>query len=125
MSMPGNVVRVIIVGQKRMKLENLEYNDGYYQADLTELEETRQISYDVETIALIRGLKDLFTVYVNEQGKINKNVVEEIMDCTDLNSLINQIATSIPVNYQFKQKILNEQDIYQRHEDISIILSRK
>ena len=27
-SMPGNVVRVIIVGQKRMKLENLEYNDG-------------------------------------------------------------------------------------------------
>lgn len=124
-SMPGNVVRVIIVGQKRMKLENLEYNDGYYQADLTELEETRQISYDVETIALIRGLKDLFTVYVNEQGKINKNVVEEIMDCTDLNSLINQIATSIPVNYQFKQKILNEQDIYQRHEDISIILSRE
>lgn len=85
----------------------------------------RQISYDVETIALIRGLKDLFTVYVNEQGKINKNVVEEIMDCTDLNSLINQIATSIPVNYQFKQKILNEQDIYQRHEDISIILSRE
>lgn len=47
------------------------------------------------------------------------------MDCTDLNSLINQIATSIPVNYQFKQKILNEQDIYQRHEDISIILSRE
>ena len=124
-SLPGNTVRVIIVGQKRMKLDNLESDDGYYKADLEEFEETRELSYDIETIALIRGLKDLFSVYVNERGKINQNVVDEIMECTDLNSLINQIATSIPVNYQFKQKLLAEQDIYQRHEDISVILSRE
>lgn len=124
-NMPGNVVRVIIVGQKRMKLESLELEDGYYKAELDEFAEARQLSYDIETIALIRGLKDLFSVFVNEHGRINKNVVDEIMECTDLDSLINQIATGIPVNYQFKQKILSEQDIYQRHEDISVILSRE
>lgn len=124
-TMPGNVVRVIIVGQEKMKLGSLVLEDGYYKADLEKVEESRQISYDIETIALIRGLKDLFSVYVNERGRINKNVVDEIMDCTDLDSLINQIATGMQVNYQFKQKILAETDIYQRHEDISVILSRE
>ena len=118
-TMPGNVVRVIIVGQEKMKLGSLVLEDGYYKADLEKVEESRQISYDIETIALIRGLKDLFSVYVNERGRINKNVVDEIMDCTDLDSLINQIATGMQVNYQFKQKILAETDIYQRHEDIA------
>ena len=107
-TMPGNVVRVIIVGQEKMKLGSLVLEDGYYKADLEKVEESRQISYDIETIALIRGLKDLFSVYVNERGRINKNVVDEIMDCTDLDSLINQIATGMQVNYQFKQKILAE-----------------
>lgn len=84
-----------------MKLGSLVLEDGYYKADLEKVEESRQISYDIETIALIRGLKDLFSVYVNERGRINKNVVDEIMDCTDLDSLINQIATGMQVNYQF------------------------
>lgn len=66
----------------------------------------RQISYDVETIALIRGLKDLFTVYVNEQGKINKNVVEEIMDCTDLNSLNNQLLQAYLSTISLSRKFL-------------------
>lgn len=124
-NMPGKIVRVVIVGKKRMQLNYLETKDGYLAGTLEELPETGDTSYTLEVVALVRGLKDLFQIYVNENGRFNPKLVDEILNFTDLDTLIYQICSNIPVNYQIKQKILSENSIIDRHEQLSVVLSRE
>lgn len=124
-SMPDKVTRVVIAGQKRMKWEVLTEEEDCYYADLKEQIEEGDLSYTLEIIAMVRGLKDLFRVYVAEQGKIPERLVEEVMEQTDLSLLIDQICADIPVHYQLKQQILEEPNVLERHEQLSVLLSRE
>ncbi|MCI8748965.1 MAG: endopeptidase La [Lachnospiraceae bacterium] len=124
-NMPGKIIRVVISGRERMKLMYLESMDGYMAGTLENIPETKDTSYTLEIVAMIRGLKDLFQVYANANGRFNQKLVDEILNITDLDTLIYQISSNIPVNYQIKQKILSEDSIIDRHEQLSVVLSRE
>lgn len=124
-SMPDKVTRVVIKGLKRMNMEQLYTREDCCYGDVSEREESGDLSYTLEVIAMVRGLKDLFQVYVAEQGKISEKLVEEVMAQTDLVKMMDQICADIPVHYQLKQQILEETDIFQRHEQLSLLLSRE
>ena len=124
-TLPDKVMRVVIVGIKRMKLKYVETVNDHLCGSLEEVQETGDTSYTLEVVAYVRGLKDLFKVYCDELGKINQQIYQEIMDCTDIERLIYMITSNIPVNYQLKQKILDEDDVMKRHEELSVILSRE
>ena len=124
-NMPGKIIRVVISGRERMKLMYLETMDGYMAGTLENIPETKDTSYTLEIVAMVRGLKDLFQVYTNANGRFNQKLVDEILNITDLDTLIYQISSNIPVNYQIKQKILSEDSIIDRHEQLSVVLSRE
>ncbi|MCI9079800.1 MAG: endopeptidase La [Lachnospiraceae bacterium] len=124
-NMPGKIIRVVISGKERMKLMYLETMDGYMAGTLESIQETKDTSYTLEIVAMVRGLKDLFQVYANANGRFNQKLVDEILNISDLDTLIYQISSNIPVNYQIKQKILSEDSIIDRHEQLSIVLSRE
>jgi len=124
-NMPGNIIRVVISGRQRMKLISLEKENGYFSGTLGYLEETNDVSYSLEVVALVRGLRDLFQVYTNENGKFNQKLVTEILNIADLDTLIYQISSNIPVNYMIKQDILSENSITGRHEKLSVALNRE
>lgn len=124
-NMPGKVIRVVIIGEQRMRLRYLKTEDGYLSGTLESLPETGDTSYTLEMVALVRGLRDLFQIYVNENGRFNQKVVDEILKISDLDKLIYQICSNVPVSYQIKQKILSEDSIIERHEQLSVVLSRE
>lgn len=124
-NMPGKIIRVVISGRERMKLMYLETMEGYLSGTLKSLPETKDTSYTLEIVAMARGLKDLFQTYTNANGRFNQKLVEEILNITDLDTLIYQISSNIPVNYQIKQQILSEDSIIDRHEQLAIVLSRE
>lgn len=124
-SMPDKVTRVVITGQQRMNLEQLYTKEDCCYGDISEREESGDLSYTLEMVAMVRGLKDLFQVYVAEHGKISEKLVEEVMAQTDLVTMMDQICADIPVHYQLKQQILEETDIFNRHEQLSLLLSRE
>ena len=124
-TLPDKIMRVVIVGIKRQRLKYVETVNDHLAGSLEDVPETGDTSYTLEVIAYVRGLKDLFKVYSDEVGKINKQIIQEIMDCTDLDRLIYMISSNLPVNYQLKQKILDEDDVMQRHEQLSVLLSRE
>lgn len=122
-NMPGKIIRVVIVGKERMKLKCLTAEDGYFSGTLEHLKETGDTSYTLEMVALTRGLRDLFRVYTNENGRFNKKLVDEILKLTDLDALIYQICSNVPVQYQTKQMILEKDSIIDRHQQLSVVLS--
>ena len=124
-NMPNNVIRVIIVGRERMKLNYVETKEGYLSGTVEELPETADTSYALEVVALARGLKDIFKVYAAEHGKLNAQLMDEVMNCTDLDTLIYEICSNVPLNYHIKQEILEENSVIERHEKLCIALNRE
>lgn len=124
-NMPGKIIRVVISGRERMKLLYLETMDGYLSGTLGSVPETKDTSYTLEIVAMVRGLKDLFQTYTSANGRFNQKLVDEILNISDLDTLIYQICSNIPVNYQIKQQVLSEDSIIDRHEQLSVVLSRE
>ncbi len=124
-NMPGKIIRVVISGRERMKLMYLETMDGYLAGTLENVPETKDTSYTLEIVAMVRGLKDLFQAYANANGRFNQKLVDEILNITDLDTLIYQISSNMPVNYQIKQQILSYDSIIDRHEQLMVVLSRE
>ncbi len=124
-SMPEKMTRVVITGIRRVNLEKLYPEEDCFYGEITDREQSGDLSYTLEVIAMVRGLKDLFQVYASETGKISGKLTEEVMEQTDLVQLIDRICASVPIHYQLKQRILEEEDIFSRHEQLSLLLSRE
>ena len=56
---------------------------------------------------------------------MNKKVAEELLTLTDLDRLIYDITANITINYVLKQKILSQESIIKRHEELCILLNRE
>lgn len=119
------MARAVIVGKRRMTLEKFAEEEECFYGDVEERENTEETSYTLEVIAMVRELKDLFRLYVNMQGKISERLLEEAMAQTDISVLIDQICADIPIHYQLKQQILEEENVYSRHEALSVLLRRE
>lgn len=123
--MPGQRMQAVITGLERVSLQYVETEENHLTTTVELLPEAEELSYSLEVIALTRGLKDLFQVYANLSQKLNKKLVEEILQLTDLNQLIYEITANITVNYILKQKILSQESIVSRHEELSVLLNRE
>jgi len=123
--MPGQRVQVVITGVARVELQSLETKENYQEVTAEWLEEEDHLGYSLEVIAMTRGLKDIFQIYANLNNKLNKRLVEDILQLTDLNRIIYEISANITVNYILKQKVLSNNSVAGRHEELSVILNRE
>ena len=103
----------------------LETEEYYLTTTVQPMPEAEELSYSLETIAMIRGLKDIFQVYASLNKKLNKKVAEEILTVTDIDRLIYDITANITLNYVLKQKILSQESIIKRHEELCVLLNRE
>lgn len=123
--MPGQRMQAVITGLERVSLQYLETEQDYLMTTVCPVQEAEKLSYSLETIAMIRGIKDIFQVYASLNKKLNKKAAEEILTLTDLDRLIYDITANITVNYVLKQKILSQESIIKRHEELCVLLNRE
>ena len=123
--MPGQRMQAVITGLERVSLQYLETEQDYLMTTVCPVQEAEELSYSLETIAMIRGIKDIFQVYASLNKKLNKKAAEEILTLTDLDRLIYDITAYITVNYVLKQKILSQESIIKRHEELCVLLNRE
>lgn len=124
--LPKNVFRVLAEGIERAELLDLEENGDYLEAtvDVSEKDQMDQYSPNTQE-AMLRGLKDIFTVYGVENDKISKEIVQQILENTKLDKLMEQIAINIPIYFEEKQRILEAEDIQKRYETICVLLTNE
>ena len=117
------VVRVLVEGKNRAVLKKIEETDPYLRAEVEVLEEQEiTIPDDLNAEAMMRGLKEIITEYAAKNGKISKESVAEILDITDLQRLVNEVAANIPLKYKDQQELLEELDFWSRYEKLSLKL---
>ena len=121
--LPKHIVRVLVSGEMRGRLKEIEYTDLYLRANVELLDDSEEIlPEDVNTEAMERGLKDMFVSYAAKNGKMSKEAVSQLVEMKGLRKLVDEIAANIPLYYTDQQDILIETDLLKRYEKLAFKL---
>ena len=113
--LPTKTIRIMAEGLKRANLLSLQTEDGCLMASVVEMEEEKPNLDEQQEEAMLRTMKELYSLYGKAHPKINKDTIARITETTDLVKLIDQIIINIPVYYQDKQNLLEAVDFDERY----------
>ena len=123
--LPQDLLRVLVEGIERAELLGLEQEEPFLKAE-TALFEPDGARYTKSLKeAMFRSIQELFQRYCMESGKISKDLAAQIMNITELEELISQIAVNVPLTYQNKQKILEAVSLENQYEVLAAILNNE
>ena len=123
--LPHDLLRVLVEGIERAELLGLEQEEPFLKAE-TALFEPDSTKYTKSlNEAMFRSIQELFQRYCMESGKISKDLAAQIMNITELEELISQIAVNVPLTYQNKQKILEAVSLENQYEVLAAILNNE
>lgn len=115
--LPKHILRVLVTGKKRAKMEDLNTENPYLRAAVVPVEdENTEIPGDVNREAMVRGLQEIFLEYAMKSGKVSKEMVTQIAEIQELKKLVDQIGANIPLYYTELQELLGEPDLLKRYE---------
>ena len=121
--LPKHTVRVLVAGEKRGILREIEYNDPYLRALVEIVEESdTEIPDNVNAQAMERGLKDMLVEYAAKNRKMSKESVAGLLEIKGLKKLVDEIAANIPLDYTDQQELLSETDFWKRYEKLAFRL---
>ncbi|MBS4930560.1 MAG: endopeptidase La [Clostridiales bacterium] len=126
--LPANVIRVLVEGENRARLVEFLEEEPYLYVEVEQADtvlEAGEIDDEHTKEAMVRSLKDIIQAYGFDSNKATRNVVGQILEIQDLEELIFEIATQLPINVKQKQVILEEDEIIQRGEKLLVTLAEE
>ena len=122
----NNMIQVLVEGKERAELLRFEENTNYLDAEIALFQEEHAEDMDENLKeAMIRGMKELFIRYCNENPKLSKDLANQILEQEEVQKVIDQIAVNLPMRYEDKQKILDAVTLEERYEVLGMILSNE
>lgn len=123
MKLPKHIVRVLVSGETRGILKQLQQDTPYLRAEVEVIDESDLvIQDDLNGEAMSRSLKDTFLDYAARNGKMSKEAVAEILEIKNLKKLVDEIAANTPFYYVDQQEILGKVDFWERYETLAFKL---
>lgn len=123
--MTGGVLRVTLEGISRARLLALYEEGDMLTAEAEEVENEIQEELTSQDIAKLRGLKDIFRLYAYTNGKLGTNVLAEILEVNSVETLIDQIACHVPIDFESRQIVLCETNLENRFYKLCVILNQE
>ena len=124
--LPGDNARVMAEGVTRGRLSRLVQLQPYLNAEVEELYEQELTKRDgLRAEVLLRRAYELFQEYAEVSGKVNGDVVLNVLAARDPGWLADYIAQSIPLRFEDKQTVLSELNPCKRLECVDQILRKE
>ncbi|KIR02941.1 ATP-dependent protease La Type I [Lachnospiraceae bacterium TWA4] len=120
--MQGNIIRIMVEGLERCRLNGIIERDPYLVGDI-EFLPRKSVSEEIEYCrqeAMVRILKEDLDKYSAEVSN-NKQAIAHMMTMKKLDELLNQIGIIIPFDPESKQRMLdapNYEDLYLIAEEL-------
>lgn len=121
------LIRVLVNAVERAELVELIENDEFLEAEVT----TDNNDNDLEALseeckeAMLRGLLDTFGQYCKAHGKINQDLVRQLLEQKDLERLMNLIPIHAMLKWTKMQKILDMAKLTEKYEQILLVLNNE
>ena len=122
----NNIVRILVEGKERAELSALLENPDYLLAEIIRFDEEVDDGLPEEAKeAMLRSIQETFGKYVVVNPKMGKELQRQLSAITDLEKLMNQLANSLPVHFEEKQKILDAVSMTERYEVLMALLLKE
>lgn len=121
----NDVVRILVDGISRAALLGFTGNEKYLEAEICYCDSNADSLPEDLREAMLLGVREAFHRYAAVVGKISKELIRQIDEYEDLEKLIDYVTNNLPVSYEFKQQVLEAEDINDRYQVIvSLLLSQ-
>ena len=119
--LPRNLLRVLISGEERAVIQNVEFETPYMRALVSPLpdsgEEALEAAADqVSQEAMVRGLREIYAEYAARLPKYPKDMLKQVQEYTDLTKVVNWVAANVPLEQRDLQELLEETDLMKRYQ---------
>ena len=122
----NNIVRILVEGKERAELSAFLENPDYLLAEIIRFDEEVDDGLPEEAKeAMLRSIQETFGKYVVVNPKMGKELQRQLSEITDLEKLMNQLANSLPVHFEEKQKILDAVSMTERYEVMMALLLKE
>ncbi len=122
----NNIVRILVEGKERAELSAFLENPDYLLAEIIRFDEEVDDGLPEEAKeAMLRSIQETFGKYVIVNPKMGKELQRQLSEITDLEKLMNQLANSLPVHFEEKQKILDAVSLTERYEVLMALLLKE
>ena len=117
--LPHQIVRVLVEGLCRGGLKGVNGENPKFLEACVEVYEGARFEGQLDRVeeeAMLRQLKEYFTVFSTYYPKLDKNALQRYSQIKEPGRLMDQIAMNLPLGYERKQQVLEAVDIHQRYE---------
>ena len=122
----NNIVRILVEGKERAELSAFLENPDYLLAEIIRFDEEVDDGLPEEAKeAMLRSIQETFGKYVVVNPKMGKELQRQLSEITDLEKLMNQLANSLPVHFEEKQKIIDAVSMTERYEVLMALLLKE
>ena len=126
LKLPDGTVKVLVEGQQRAKVNQIEDGELHFSANVTPIEAAAiAVDKTSEIEALRRAVMQQFDHYVKLNKKIPPEILTSISSIDDAGRLADTIAAHLPLKLDAKQVILDLSDVKQRLENLYEQLERE
>lgn len=121
------LLRVLVEAVERAELIDFLENKDFLEAEVTTANNDNDLDELPEecTEAMLRGLIDTFNEYVKAHGKLNKDVVRQLAEMSDLERLMNLIPVHAMLKWQKMQSILDVPKLTEKYEQVLLVLNNE
>ncbi len=114
--LPDGTVKVLVEGQKRIRLSNFQETEEYFSADYDELDYA--CPRDSELEALMRSIVDRFERYSKLNKKVPQEVLASLNTVDEPGKFSDTVAAHMILKIEDKQELLETVEVPRRLENI-------
>ena len=114
LKLPDGTVKVLVEGQQRAKINQLNDGEDHFSAEVTQIETTFGDEKELDVVKA--AVLNEFESYLQLNKKIPADVLGALQRIDDADRLADTMAAHIPVTVRHKQSVLELADVQERLE---------
>ena len=114
LKLPDGTVKVLVEGQQRAQIYQLEDTGEHFQAQIEPIESTLGNKKELQVVH--KAALDEFQNYVNLNKKVQPDILSALQQIENLEQLSDTLASHLPVSVAQKQTVLEMTNVVERFE---------
>ena len=114
LKLPDGTVKVLVEGQQRAQIYQLEDTGEHFQAQIKPIESTLGNKKELQVVH--KAALDEFQNYINLNKKVQPDILSALQQIENLGQLSDTLASHLPVSVAQKQTVLEMTNVVERFE---------
>ena len=114
LKLPDGTVKVLVEGQQRAQIYQLEDTGEHFQAQIKSIESTLGNKKELQVVH--KAALDEFQNYVNLNKKVQPDILSALQQIENLEQVSDTLASHLPVSVAQKQTVLEMTNVVERFE---------